>query len=81
MEEDLFSTGNSCPSLQVALCRRVDMPKLVEITVKNSGRTSKRTPYSTITGINWLMLFKEIMAVYTKNNTKPINIKNSLTYC
>jgi hypothetical protein len=25
---------------------------------KNSVRTSKRTPYFTITNINWLMLFK-----------------------
>jgi hypothetical protein len=27
---------------------------------KNSVRTSKRTPHFTITGINWLTLFKEI---------------------
>jgi len=38
---------------------------------KNSVRTSKRTPHFTITKINWLMLFKEIIAVYTKNHTKP----------
>jgi hypothetical protein len=31
---------------------------------KNSVRTSKRTPYFTITKINWLMKFKEIIAVY-----------------
>jgi len=30
---------------------------------KNSVRTSKRTPHFTITKINWLMLFKEIIAV------------------
>jgi hypothetical protein len=28
---------------------------------KNSVRTSKRTPHFTITKINWLMLFKEII--------------------
>jgi hypothetical protein len=35
--------------------------------VKNSVRTSKRTPHFTITNINWLTLFKEIIAVYTEN--------------
>jgi hypothetical protein len=38
---------------------------------KNSVRTSKRTPHFTITKINWLMLFKEIIAVYSENYTKP----------
>jgi hypothetical protein len=38
--------------------------KLVQIIFKNSVRTSKRTPHFTITKINWLMLFKEIIAVY-----------------
>jgi len=40
---------------------------------KNSVRTSKRTPHFTITKINWLTLFKEIIAVYTENHKKPIN--------
>jgi hypothetical protein len=40
---------------------------------KNSVRTSKRTPHFTITEINWLTLFKEIIAVYIENNTKPIH--------
>jgi hypothetical protein len=40
---------------------------------KNSVRTSKRTPYFTTTKINWLMLFKEIIAVYIENHMKPIN--------
>jgi hypothetical protein len=39
---------------------------------KNSVRTSKRTPHFTITKINWLTLFKEIIAVYSENYTKPI---------
>jgi hypothetical protein len=38
---------------------------------KNPVRTSKRTPHFTITKINWLMLFKEIIAVYTENHTIP----------
>jgi len=48
---------------------------------KNSVRTSKRTPHFTIRKINWLTLFKEIIAVYTENHTKAINTKCRLTYC
>jgi hypothetical protein len=40
-------------------------PKLVQIMFKNSVRISERTPHFTITKINWLMLFKKIIAVYT----------------
>jgi len=40
---------------------------------KNSVRTSKRTPQFTITEINWLTLFKEIIAVYSENFAEPIN--------
>jgi hypothetical protein len=38
-------------------------PTLVVIILKESVRTSKRTPHFTITKINWLMPFKEIIAV------------------
>jgi hypothetical protein len=48
---------------------------------KNSVRTSKRTPHFTITKISWLMLFKEIIAVYSENHAKPINTKCSITDC
>jgi hypothetical protein len=48
---------------------------------KNSVRTSKRTPYFTSTEINWLTVFKEIIAVYSENYAKPINAKCSITYC
>jgi hypothetical protein len=48
---------------------------------KNPVRTSKRTPYFTITKINWLTLFKEIIAVYSENNAKTINIKGSINDC
>jgi hypothetical protein len=49
--------------------------------LKNSVRTSKRTPHLTITKINLLMLFKEITAVYSENYTKPVNTKCSVTDC
>jgi hypothetical protein len=48
---------------------------------KNSVHTSKRTPYFTITKINWLMPFKEIIAVYIENHAKPIKSKYSITDC
>jgi hypothetical protein len=40
-------------------------PKLVYMLFKNPVRTSKRTPHFTVTKINWLMLFKEMIAVYS----------------
>jgi hypothetical protein len=40
---------------------------------KNSVRTSKRTPHFTITKINWLTLFKEMIAVYSGNHKKSLN--------
>jgi hypothetical protein len=48
---------------------------------KNPVRTSKRTLNFTITKINWLTLFKEIIAVYSENHAKPINKKGSITDC
>jgi hypothetical protein len=56
-------------------------PTLVIIIFKNSVRTSKRTPHSTITTINWITLFKVIIAVYVENHTKPTNTKYSVTDC
>jgi hypothetical protein len=44
-------------------------------TFKNSVRTSKRTPHFTNTNVNWLMLFKEVIAVYSENRKKPIDTK------
>jgi hypothetical protein len=37
---------------------------------KNPVRTSKRTQHFAITEINWLTLFKEIIAVYSENHAK-----------
>jgi hypothetical protein len=48
-------------------------PKLIKNIFKNSVRTAKKTQHFTITKINWLTLFKEIIAVYSENRTKPIN--------
>jgi hypothetical protein len=36
-------------------------PKIVYTVFKNSGRTAKKTQPFTITNINWLTLFKEII--------------------
>ncbi|KDR14623.1 hypothetical protein L798_11205 [Zootermopsis nevadensis] len=46
----------------------------------NSGRTAKKTQRLTISKINWLTLFKEIIPVYTDNHTKPMIIKSSGAY-
>jgi hypothetical protein len=51
--------------------------KLFLIIFKNSVRTSKRTLHFTITKTNWLMTFKEIIAVYTENRTILIYKKRS----
>jgi hypothetical protein len=39
--------------------------KVAYIISKNSFRTAKKTPHSTIRKINWLMLFKTVIAAYT----------------
>jgi hypothetical protein len=48
---------------------------------KNSVRTSERTPHFTITKINWLTLFKEVIAVYFQSHKKPTNTKRNITDC
>jgi hypothetical protein len=47
--------------------------KFILIIFKYSVRTAKKTQPITITKISWLMLFKEIIAVYSENHVKPIN--------
>jgi hypothetical protein len=56
-------------------------PKPVQTIFKNSVRTAKKTQHFTITKINWLMLFKETVAVYTENHTKHINTKRKVFDC
>jgi len=51
------------------------------MSFKNSVRTSKRTPHFTITKINWLTLFKKIIAVYTENHLKHMNTECSVSDC
>jgi hypothetical protein len=46
---------------------------------KNPVRTSKKTPHLTITKINWLTLFKEMIAVYSENHTETVTIKCGVT--
>jgi hypothetical protein len=55
-------------------------PKLVQILFKNLVRTAKKT-HLTITKMNWLTLFREIIAVYTENNAKRIITKCSIADC
>jgi hypothetical protein len=49
--------------------------KLVQIIFKNSVPTAKKTQHFTITKINLLTLFRDIIALYSENHTKPINKK------
>jgi hypothetical protein len=42
---------------------------------KNSVRTSKRTPHFTFTEINWLIPFKEVIAVYREKHKKAVTTK------
>jgi hypothetical protein len=53
-------------------------PKHVQIIFKNSARTSRRTQHFTIRKINWLMILKKIIAVYSENHTKRIDAKYSV---
>jgi hypothetical protein len=66
------------------------MSKILQIVFKNPVRTSKKTQHVTITKINWLMLFKEIIAVIMRNIRIPqihyvkmqlFIIKTGGTYC
>jgi hypothetical protein len=54
-------------------------PKLVWIIFKNLLRTAKKTQHFTVTRINRLTLFKEIIAVYNESRKK--STKWSVIYC
>jgi hypothetical protein len=47
--------------------------KLVQIVLKNSVRTSKRTQHLTVKTMGLLTLFKKISPAYSENHTKPTN--------
>jgi hypothetical protein len=53
-----------------SMYRVVYKTSLVEVIFKNSVRTAKKTPHFTVTKINWLTLFKGIIAVYSEGHTK-----------
>jgi hypothetical protein len=44
--------------------------------MQKSFPTSKKTQRFSIAKISWLMLFKEVTAVYSEKHTKPINIQS-----
>jgi hypothetical protein len=45
----------------------------MQLIFKNSVPTSKKTQRVSIIKINWLMLFREIIAVYSENHMESIN--------
>jgi hypothetical protein len=47
--------------------------KSIYIIFKKSVLASKTSQHISMTTVNWLMLFKEIIAVYSENHAKPIN--------
>jgi predicted metal-dependent phosphoesterase TrpH len=66
---------------QLSTCSkdRENPRKLVKTLFKDSVGTSKRTPHFTITKINLLRLFKEIIAVYIETHTTPMNTECTIT--
>jgi hypothetical protein len=48
---------------------------------KNSDRTAEKTQHFTVTNINWLTLFSEVIAVYSENHIQPTNTKRRITGC
>jgi hypothetical protein len=56
-------------------------PKLTHMLLKDSVRTAKKTPHFTVTEINRLTLFKEIIAVCSENRMKHVNTKCGITDC
>jgi hypothetical protein len=50
-------------------------PTFVYVTFKDPVRTAKKTQHFTVTKINRLTLFKEIIAVYGEKHMKHINTK------
>jgi hypothetical protein len=51
----------------------VVVPWIINTNVLIQLLTLFETQHFTIIKINWLMLFKEIIAVYRENHTRPIN--------
>jgi hypothetical protein len=53
----------------------------VYILINDLVRTAKKAQHFTITKINFLMLFKEVISVYTENHTKTTTTKYRITDC
>jgi hypothetical protein len=50
--------------------RFISLTLEARLNIKNPVRTSKKTPHFTITKINYITLFKQVIAVYDDNHTK-----------
>jgi hypothetical protein len=61
------------------LCNPLKL-KLVYVLFNNSVRTAKKTQHFTVTKIDRLTLFKEIIAVCGESNTKHTNTKADLLF-
>jgi hypothetical protein len=48
--------------------------KFLHTNFNNSVRTSKKTQHFPIKKIKWLMLFKDIIPVYTESHMKPMKL-------
>jgi hypothetical protein len=77
----VYSENHTKPTNKIKIIINPLKPKIVSIIFKYSVRTAKKTQHFTITKINWLTLFKEIIAVYSENHTKTINTKRRVADC
>jgi hypothetical protein len=81
VRDTLFSEGGERASFDFLFESTLHLNlELFRIIFKDSVRTSKRTLHITITKVNWLMLFKEVILVYTENHTEPINTNTELLF-
>jgi hypothetical protein len=48
-------------------------PKVVSVTLRIQSVPQRKQQF-TVTKINWLILFRKIIAVYSENHSKQINI-------
>jgi hypothetical protein len=78
LKSNMHFVGDTLLRDQSLSLRRRGSSKLI---FKNSARTIKKTQRFTITKMNWLMPFKDIIPVYSENHTKPINTKCRVTDC
>jgi hypothetical protein len=60
-------------------CLRTSLQRKGQITFTISVLSSNKPQHVSITKISWLMLFKEIIAVYNKNRAKILNVKMGVT--